>query len=316
MLIGLALLADEVVQGGPEFFSSRYLGLIMVFVIDHGVRDRPHPEPALAGRGVARGGAAEGVLLRRYQPRVPRILGFLFILSGSKTMDYTAVKKQALRLFIAFLGLTALIAIASVLGGEFGSLQIKILVTCFTISAASICSMSCAAFIEKNKRTELGLSGIVLSIIAAVLVILGVWMDFASEDYWKTTATFSILAIAFAHAFLLALPDLDRNQQWVQLASSVSIGVLALLILVVLWAEIDSEGYLRLIAVVSILVGLETLVVPILMKMRKGEGGTHESLVLEHVEGERYRAADGRVYQVIEIDPTPAVVEDPGAPRP
>jgi hypothetical protein len=230
-------------------------------------------------------------------------------------MDYTSVKKQALRSFIAFLGLTALIAIVSVLGGEFGSLQIKILVTCFTISAASICSMSCAAFIEKNKRTELGLAGIVLSVLAAVLVILGVWMDFSDEEYWKTTATFSILAIAFAHAFLLALPELDRSQKWVQLASSVSIGVLALLILAALWAEIDNEGYLRLVAVLSILVGLLTLVVPILMKMRKGDEEGHPSLVLEHVEGERYRAADGRVYRVVEIEPARTVVEDPGAPQ-
>ena len=66
-------------------------------------------------------------------------------------MDYSEIRKLALKIFIGFLGLTAVIAIISVLAGQFGELQWKILGTTFTISAASICSMSCAAFIEKKK---------------------------------------------------------------------------------------------------------------------------------------------------------------------
>jgi hypothetical protein len=217
-------------------------------------------------------------------------------------MDYAEVRKQSLKIFIGFLGLTALVAILSVLSGEFGELQVKILATCFTISAASICSMACAAFIEKKKRTALGLSGISLAISATVLVIFGIWPDIESEAYWKATTTCAVFAIAFAHAFLLTLPRLDTRQQWVQLASSVSIGVLALLIIVAVWAEIDEEGYYRLLTVVSILVGLETLVIPILMKLRKGMDQTGEPLILERIEGERYMDASGKVYLVREIN--------------
>jgi VIT1/CCC1 family predicted Fe2+/Mn2+ transporter len=93
------------------------------------------------------------------------------------------------------------------------------------------------------------------------------WPEIDSEEYWKTTITFFVFAIAFAHVFLLVLPQLDNKQKWVQLASSISIGILALLIVVAVWGEIDAEDYYRLLAVVAIIVGLETLVVPILMKL-------------------------------------------------
>ena len=118
-------------------------------------------------------------------------------------MNTASMKKRFLHAFVGFLGLTAFIAIVSVLSGEFGELQIKILVTSFTVSAASICSMSCAAFIEKQKQQGLGFSGILLSVVAAVLLILLIWLEFENEWYFKTTFTMAVCAASFAHAFLL-----------------------------------------------------------------------------------------------------------------
>ena len=138
-------------------------------------------------------------------------------------MDYTEARRLALKAFLGFFGLTALIAIVSVLAGEFGKLQGKILATTVTISAASICSMSCAAFIEGKKLARFGLCGIVLSVCAAVLVMVGVWPEIESERYWRTTFTFGVAAIAFAHAFLLCLPELDDRQKWVQTVSLVGL---------------------------------------------------------------------------------------------
>ena len=75
-------------------------------------------------------------------------------------MDFTAIKRICLKIFLGFLGLTAVVAIISVLSGDFGELQGKILITCSAVSAASICSMSCAAFIEKKRLVKTGLTGI------------------------------------------------------------------------------------------------------------------------------------------------------------
>jgi hypothetical protein len=220
-------------------------------------------------------------------------------------MDYRRIRRLSLMVFIGFLGLTALIAIISVLAGEFGEVQLKILATTFTISAASICAMSCAAFIEKKKLMQFGVAGILLSVAAAMLLIAGLWPEIDSEGYWKTTVTLGVFAVAFAHAFLLVLPELDQRQKWVQPVSSVSIGILALQIVVAVWGEIDAEGYYRLLAVVAIIVGLETLVIPILMKLRRKNGRKSEKVVLERIEGDVYRDSAGKRYRLTEIDTEP-----------
>jgi hypothetical protein len=213
-------------------------------------------------------------------------------------MDYTAIKKITLWAFIGFLGFTALSAIIILLIGEFGDLELKILGTSFTISAASILAMSCVAFIERKRLVKLGFSGILLSLVAAILLIFGMWVEIDRIGYWKTAITFVILSYAFAHAFILVLPKLDDRQEWVQILSSFSIGVLSLLIVVAVWGEIEDEGYYRFLAAVAIVVALETLVVPILIKLRKGNGEERKSLVLESIGGEMYKDSVGNVYVV------------------
>jgi hypothetical protein len=221
-------------------------------------------------------------------------------------MNYTEIRKLSLKIFLGFLGLTALIAIISVLSGQFGELQVKILATSFTISAASICSMSCVAFIEKKRLIKLGIFGIILCVVSAILVIAGIWPNIDSDGYWKATHTLIIAAVAFAHAFLLVLPQLDDKHKWVQRVSSVSIGILALQIAVAvwgLWDLIDDDSYLRLLAVVAIIVALETLAIPLLMKLRKGNGQERQKLVLEKLKGDIYTDSAGKPYQLKQFNP-------------
>ncbi|MHC4993570.1 MAG: hypothetical protein ACYTGQ_00810 [Planctomycetota bacterium] len=217
-------------------------------------------------------------------------------------MNYAEIRRLSLNVFLGFLGLTAVIAIVSVLAGEFGEVQAKILGTTLTISAASICSMACAAFIERKKHVRLGLAGIVLSVCAAILLIAGMWPEIDSDEYWKTTLTFAVLAVAFAHAFLLLLPRLDDSRTWVQNVSAASIGLLTTLIVAMVWGEMDNEGYLRFMIVVAIVVGLETLSVPILLKLRTTDGQASDSLNLVKVQDNIYRDASGRTYELREIN--------------
>jgi uncharacterized membrane protein (GlpM family) len=218
-------------------------------------------------------------------------------------MNYTEIRKLSLKIFLGFLGLTALVAIISVLSDKFGELQEDILMTCLTISIASIFLMSCAAFIEKKQLVLLGMSGIVLTVSAAVLVIVWVWLEFDSGLYWKVTFTCCILAVAFALAFLLSLPVLGDRYKWVQPVSSVSIGILALQTAGIVWVKIDdSEIYIRLLAAVAIIVALETLAIPLLMKLRKGNIQRRAQLVLEKLEGDIYTDSAGKKYELREIN--------------
>lgn len=234
-------------------------------------------------------------------------------------MDYAELRRMSLKLFLGFLGITALIAIVSVLAGEFGEIQGKILVTTVTISVASIFSMSCAGFIEKRKLPQPGICGIVLSICAALLLLAGIWSEVGSEAYWKATITFGVLAFAFAHALLLSLPELDDRQHWIQTVSSVCIGLLALLIVIAVWADIEREEYYRIPAAVAIIVGLETLAIPLLLRMRKTDRQSNGTLILQRVRDSVYKSADGRTYQVRETDTGHDTAQDrdplPSTPR-
>lgn len=182
-------------------------------------------------------------------------------------MNSRDLKRTLLKVFIGFLSLTAGIAILSVVTGEFGDFQVKVLATTLTISAASICSMSCAAFIEIRRKKVWGAIGIGVACLAACLVIGGVWGEFSDDEYWRATGSCIVVAVAFAHGFLLVLPSLAPVFRWIFLAGPVCIGVLAVQILLILWEVTDSELFFRAVTVNSILVVLLTLVVPILMRM-------------------------------------------------
>lgn len=217
-------------------------------------------------------------------------------------MNPADAKRLLLKLFIGFLGITAFVAILSVLSGDFGEFQLKVLATTFSISAASICSMSCAAFIERKRKRGLGMLGMVCCAGAAAMVVGGVWLEVGEEIYWKSTVSLIVTAVGFAHAFLLALPGLDTKHRWVQTASTLFIAILAVQIVVAVWAEINDAGYFKLLAVVSIIVVLLTLVIPILMKIRKGGESSPKTLLLTEAGDGTYVDQQGALYQVTRID--------------
>ncbi|MCB1224464.1 MAG: hypothetical protein KDK99_01525 [Verrucomicrobiales bacterium] len=235
-------------------------------------------------------------------------------------MNYTVVRKLLLKVSIAVLSLTALVAILAVLGGKFGDTQFKVLVTTFSITAGSIGAMSCAAFIEKRKAKAIGVIGILVAGVAVALVIVSVWGRNCGDEYWKTTVTFIVLAIAFAHACLLYLPTLAASYRWTQPASTFLIGLLALQILVAVWGKIDDEGYYRSMAALSVLVVLATLVVTICGRLgakadnnrpepgpdAAGSSETPEQLVLHRLSNGTFEDQLGGQYQVTRIEAQPS----------
>lgn len=229
-------------------------------------------------------------------------------------MNPREAKRIFLKLFIGFLSLTAAIAILSVLSGDFAEFQLKVLATTFSISTASICSMSCAAFIDKKKKKELGIVGITFSGIAAALMIGGIWIEINQEEYWKITISFIVFAVALAHAFLLILPDIDSEHRWAQTASCVVISVLALQITSAVWGEIDDEGYYKLLVAVSIVVVLLTLVIPILMKIRKGVDDSLRTLVLAENQDGTFSDQSGMIYRVTKMETEPDGTDKPSTP--
>jgi len=213
-------------------------------------------------------------------------------------MDYSDIRKLFLKGFLGFLVLTALLAIYSILTDSFGEMQAKILGTSAIISAASILAMSCAAFLERRDYPALGMTGIAMAVATAAMGIFALWAEYENQNYIKVMLTLFVGSAAFAHAFLLLLPRLDENQKWVQQASSTLITILAVMIVALIWGDYKNEWFFRVLSVFSILVGLVTLTVPLMIKLRKGEDEKSVTLHLTQVEGSTYEDADGTRYSV------------------
>lgn len=216
-------------------------------------------------------------------------------------MSIQQIKRLCLRLLVSFLSLSALIAVISLLAGDFGGAQFRVILTNLAISGASICAMACFAFIEKRGHPNLGGLGAAIALIAAIFLIVGFWKEYDSQSMWKVTFSWVVLAAAFAHSFLLLIPMLDWRYRWSQTALVVSVSLLAGLILLAIWVSISSTGYYRFMGVVAIVVGLLTLVVPICARLSAPAASRAENLILHHEQADIYRDSDGQRFRVSKV---------------
>lgn len=220
----------------------------------------------------------------------------------SQSMATRSLSRLFLRLFLAFLVLTALVAIGAVLGGDLGDTQARILGTSATVSGASICAMACAAFRGRHRR--LGDAGIGMAMVAAVAVVVALWSGSHASEVWKSVLILVLLAVATAHAELLWLPSLAAAHRWLQRLATASIGLLTLLLAVAIVTEPDSAAFVRTLIVLAILVALQTLLVPLLWKLGGAPTPIAEQLLLVRQPDGSFADAAGQRYAVQRLDGT------------
>lgn len=218
------------------------------------------------------------------------------------TLTIDSMKKYFLYTFICFLTVTATLAIISVLYGEFGDFQGKVLATSSIITAASICSLCCSAHIGRKKHPLPGMAGIGLAIVTAFFVIAAVWLEIDRAVYLKTTGILAIFTVAFAHSLVLCAVRLQEDQRWIQWGAAANIFVLAIILSLFIVFDFIAPVVFELVAVLSILIALETLVIPLLFIINKVVSYREkESLSLTKREDGMYEDTHGCVFEVKEI---------------
>lgn len=218
-------------------------------------------------------------------------------------MTSDALRRLSLRLFMAFLCFAALLAIIAVLGGGFGEIQLKIILSSLALAGANVCGMSCAAYMQRRGRHPLPLAGIACAALAALLVIGGLWVESSDETFWKAAFSLVVVSVALSHACGLLIPRLAASHRPVQLAGVAGAALLAALILIPLWGEVTDSGYYRFLAVVVIITVLLSLIVPLLARMKPAATGSAgpgdgRKLVLSPVPGGLYQDEAGALYEV------------------
>jgi hypothetical protein len=93
------------------------------------------------------------------------------------------------------LSLTALIAIAAVLGGSFGDTEWKVLATTGGFALACLFAMRGTILLDRGQNRRLGWAVVGLSALAFVLLLKVVWIDRGDSDVtWKALAISAGLA--------------------------------------------------------------------------------------------------------------------------
>jgi hypothetical protein len=212
-------------------------------------------------------------------------------------MDAThSLKRPLLYLLVASVILAVILGISIVLRNQWGWFEIRVILTTLTIAAASVCGLACDVSRALRGYNLLPRAGLILTIIAACLILLGMWSDSNSSAFWKTTICLSVFAIATAHACLLSIARVARRFRWVQtVAYQVIFGLALLIALMIIW-ELDNQRMFQFVAAMSILDAGLTLLIPILHRISKTDPTTPPPLTL--FEEKNVAVIDGEILQL------------------
>lgn len=234
-------------------------------------------------------------------------------------------RRTAIVFIIVSLSIAALFGIVTLLTGEFGELQGKILLTTLLLAGFSITALCHLAVVGRNQRI-VGYIGIAVSAAAFVLGAVLIWRSWETwGDEWEAAlkgfAVLSIAAVSLAQANLLLLLGERRNRavRFGLAATLVLIGLIGVLIAIPILTDgrIPGDGadtYWRVFGVFAILDVLGTIVLPVVGRISR-EGVT---AVTVRLEGET-AAALARLAAERGVAPSVFVAElvasaDPGSP--
>lgn len=184
--------------------------------------------------------------------------------------DRINLRRLFLISLIASVVTSAVIGIGVLLLGNFGLIEVRILMTTLVITIVSVLGLACGAYVEIRGGKQLPYAGIALSVVAGLMSFFIIW-DILDDDeiFIKSFLTVTLLATACSHLSLLALARLDRRFSWTRIAAVVCVVLLCSILLYILWFEPTGESDLiyRVLGVLGILLASITVVTPVLHKL-------------------------------------------------
>ncbi len=170
---------------------------------------------------------------------------------------------------VVSLCITGVLAIGTLLFSEFGERSDKILGTTALLSLASLLALPAGVLLDRRRATILAWAIIASCAAGFVLAMVAVWGE-AAEWVDKLAWTFGLAAGAGSHAAATTTwqrPSEGRRLRALYVSAIVLVVTLAVLFAVLIWAEVDSVGYGRILGATAVAALLTTLLQPILRRM-------------------------------------------------
>ncbi len=197
------------------------------------------------------------------------------------------IRRIAVWTVVIALVITALIGIYTIVSGELGETQGKVMLTTLAVAAFSVLALCHLAIVERDVKA-VGWIGIGMSALALLTAAILIWWNFGdytyqpSGIYMNITKTFAIsglVALSLAHANLMLLLQ-TAPLRWIRSSLSVALILIAIvptLVIPVILAEGNfppqsfQDVYWRFFAVILILDALCTIALPVATLIVRGQ---------------------------------------------
>lgn len=191
-------------------------------------------------------------------------------------------RRAMILLVVASLVVASLLGIVALLGGEFGDLQTRIVLTTLVVAGFGTTALCHLAVVTRAVRV-VGFCGLAASLGAAACALVLIWLDESvadpEEGWWKSLAVLAIVAVSLAHANLLLLlagrphPVLRAGL----VLTLVAIGVVAVMLALPVLTDgavpgTQGEWYWRWFGVAGIVDALGTIALPVVATVLRRTG--------------------------------------------
>jgi hypothetical protein len=199
----------------------------------------------------------------------------------------------------ALVCVAALVAVATILSGDFGETEGKIFATLATTFAAGSTVLAGLACLGRGVSRPLGVIGVLLACAGFVLWSAQIWGEFDSDGYWKLlgvlTAWTLALLVTTTTRLMLSSPSLVRRLHPATAAAAAGAAATATVMLL----REQGDGW-QLFAILLILALLGEALAPILERYSAADDRASER-VLGMVAGAEVVAVPGRDSRSVRI---------------
>jgi hypothetical protein len=190
------------------------------------------------------------------------------------------LRRLAVRALVAGLCIAAATAIAALASGDFDDTHWRVIATSLGFSVFSALAASGNALWRQadDWRVGLGASTAAAALIAFALLILVVWLDDDAEALWRAFGIAGLLALWGSHASLVLRaqrcddPPLVSALVWTSIATAAFDTLVADAAILAIVDDV-SDGFVRLAAVVLVVMVLSTALPPLLRRVAGSQAG-------------------------------------------
>jgi MFS family permease len=175
-------------------------------------------------------------------------------------------RRIALSAIAASLIATALLAIGILLFGDFGETEGRILLTTALLAGYALLALPAGFLFDQSRVPSLAATVVLLSAGGLVLALAAIWTSGPSDDLGKSLTTVTLFAVAATQTAALTArrrPTDPPSVRMLFVASCVLALVVAALVTVAVWAEIEDSPYFRIVAAAAVLDVLLVVLQPV-----------------------------------------------------